>query len=354
MRPVGAVGAGMLVLLVVGCGGAQPGGEAPPKASAASAAARPVPMRTAPRPATWTGPGGEAHPLRIAPEGLARGSVSDLENVRLDDDLDGTVPYYLTFSYTNTGKETLRRPDPQDNFSVNGTDGRPGERLVLMANPSATGSGLPKQCDRSGPDELAAGRTAKVCQVFMLPEKQQPVTVSYTDEEGGPLIWEVDGGEDDAGSGVLSAGETAESAWTDSDDRPVPLLVTPRGVRAGAAADLSRYDLDEEEKKLVPYYVTVEYRNRGRQELYPGMQDGVVLWGASGRQARRMTLLDLGSGGNGLEQCPDTVPEGMVKSLGTVAQCSVHMLPVGDRPAAVVFESRAPGTRSVTWRATDG
>lgn len=317
----------------------------------ANAPVTPLSLRSAAYAATWTGSDERAHQLKITPTSLARGAESDLARVRLDDDLKGMVPYYLTFSYTNTGKHTLTMASPESNFSVNGVDGLPGQSVSLMSTAPATSSGRPAACRNSGAGELAAGDTTKVCQIFMLPKKAQPATVSYQDGETNPLIWQVDGA-DAAAAGLLPAEKTVGSVWQDTDDRSVPLRITPKSVRAGSAADLSRYDLDADEKKLVPYYVTLAYRNTGAHDLYPGMQDGVELRSASGRGAKKMTLIDIG--GDGVGQCPDAVPNEMVRPGGTVTQCSIHLLPKTDHPVAVAFTGKGSGARTVTWLATEG
>ncbi|MFF8313475.1 hypothetical protein [Streptomyces lydicus] len=258
IRLAGAAGTGALLLLAVGCAGGDAGRK--PGAAESVTPAEPLPMKSTPRRATWTGSDHTAHPLRLTPTRLARGSDSDLSHIRLDDDLKGRVPYYLTFSYTNTGKDTVKNLSPERNFSVNATDGQAAQAVSLFrSNPLATGSGLPPGCRESGKSELAAGATSAICQIFMLPKSQQPATV------------------------------------------------------------------------------------------LPSMSDGVTLRTAGGRTVRKMTLLDIG--GPGVARCPAAVPYKMVKPDGVVTECSVHLLPRGDAPAAVVFTGDGEGSPSVTWRA---
>ncbi|MFG2226147.1 hypothetical protein [Streptomyces sp. NPDC048644] len=307
-----------------------------------------MPIHVTAHQATWTDSGDRVHQLRLTPTRLARGAPSDLAHVRLDDSLKGLMPYYLTVSYTNTGKSPISAANPESNFSVNGVDGRPGERVSLMSAPLATSSGLPEACRESGSAKLAVGETAEVCQIFMLPKEAQPATVSYQDDADGPLIWKVDG-TNASGAGVLPAGRQAGSVWEDSDGRRVTIDVTPKSVRAGVVADLSRFDLDADEKKLVPYYVTVEYRNTGTHDLYPSMQDGVVLRSAGGRDAKRITLIDIGGGG--VSRCPGALPNKMVAPGRAVTQCSIHMLPKEDHPVTVVFQGQGADAQTIIWRA---
>ncbi|MCQ4045981.1 hypothetical protein ACFOSC_19935 [Streptantibioticus rubrisoli] len=314
-------------------------------------------MQTTPQSVTWTDSDKRAHHLRITPQRLARGSASDLTHVHLmDDDLKGKVPYYLTVSYTNTDQAALSHPSPESDLSVNGADGQPGKAISMLSDGLGTGPSLPDHCGQSGPDTLAAGGTAQVCQIFMLSPKQQPTTVSFTDDGGGTVIWQVRGDKDDAASGVLPAGKTADSVWQDSDKHPVPMSVTPKSVRTGNISDLSQYDLDADQKKLIPYYVTIEYRNNGKNDLYPDMHEGVLLRGASGQEAKAMTLLNLNfdGSGNGIEQCPQSLLDHMLQPGSTFTQCTIHMLPKGDTPATVVFQGQGSGAQPVTWHATEG
>ncbi|WP_370417293.1 hypothetical protein AB8O64_01075 [Streptomyces sp. QH1-20] len=42
----------------------------------------------------------------------------------------------------------------------------------------------------------------------------------------------------------------------------------------------------------------------------------------------------------------------MVKPNATVKQCSIHMLPKGDRPAIINYKGDDPDAKWLTWRAT--
>ncbi|MEU9118430.1 hypothetical protein AB0C96_00975 [Streptomyces sp. NPDC048506] len=350
IRLAGAASLSALLLLAVGCAGAPADGKASPGASDAVTPAKPLPMKPTPRQATWTGSDHTAHPLRITPTRLARGSDSDLKHIRLDDDLKGMVPYYLTFSYTNTGKKTVKMASPERNFSVNGVDGLAAQPVSLFrTNPLATDSGLPPECREGGATELAAGATAALCQIFMLPKSQRPATVSYKDDGGDTLIWPV-GNAGGSAKGVLAPDVPADGITEDSRRRPVSLRITPKGVRTGSLADLSRFDLDADQKKMVPYYVTMQYRNSGKYDLLPSMSEGVSLRTAGGQSVQRMTFIDIG--GPGVAKCPEAVPDKMVKPNGVVTECSVHLLPKGDPPAAVLFTGDGEGSTPIVWRAS--
>ncbi|WP_239010091.1 hypothetical protein [Streptomyces sp. 769] len=347
-RMAGAAGAGVLMLLAVGCGGA-PSRTPQAEASAGVLPAAPQQMESASRAGTWTGSDHKARPLRLKPTRLALGHPADLAHIRLDDNLKGLAPYYLTVSYTNTGKEPVSGLYPERNFSVNGVDGQAGEQVSLFrTNPLATSNGLPPECQKSGKDTLAAGETTSFCQIFMLPKGLKPGNVSYKDDGGDTLIWQI-GGARQGAPGVLPPHQPTDAVTTDSDRHTATVLATPKSVRTGSLADLSRFDLKADQKKLVPYYVTVEYRNTGAYELYPGLNENLTLTGVSGQQARKMILLDIG--GPGVPQCPEAVPHKMVKPGATVTECTIHMLPKGDPPASLTFQGDGDGARPVTWRA---
>ncbi|MGD3106519.1 hypothetical protein [Streptomyces sp. YGL11-2] len=345
---VGAAGVSVLLLLAAGCGGTS-GGKAAPGASPAVVPAKPLPMESAARAATWTDTDHKPYPLQLKPTRLARGDQSDLAHIRLDSGLKGKVPYYLTFSYTNTGKETEKGLYPERNFSVTGADGQAGQQVSLFrTNPLATDSGLPPECREPGKAQLAAGETTAECVIFMLSKGQKPANVSYKDDGGDTLLWQI-GGTQGGAAGVLPANKPADAATTDSERHTVTVLATPKSVRAGSLDDLSRFDLNADQKKLIPYYVTVEYKNTGKYDLLPSMNDSLTLTTVSGQQARKMILLDIG--GPGVAQCPEATPDKMVKPGATVTECTIHMLPKGDPPASLTFRGNGDGAQPVTWRA---
>ena len=349
-RLAAAVSASALVLLAAGCSGTFANEKATTADKPAPAElAKPLSLVSTPKSAVWTDTGEGKHQLRIAPTRLARGAESDMAHIQLDDDLKGMVPYYLTFSFTNTGKETMSDADPTRNLSVNTVDGQAGHGVSLFqSNPLATGSGLPAECREAGKAKLAAGDTTAICQIFMLPKGQQPATVSYRDDGSDTLIWQVDGAKS-GGTGVLPADKAADTPTRDSTSHAVTVHITPKSVRPGSVADLSHFDLDADEKKLIPYYVTMEYRNTGKYDLLPDLNENVLVRTAGGQESKRMILLNIG--GPGVSQCPDAVPNEMLKPGAKVTSCSIHMLAKGDRPASVVFQGKG-SSQPVIWSAT--
>ncbi|WP_370417297.1 hypothetical protein AB8O64_01090 [Streptomyces sp. QH1-20] len=344
----------MILVLATACGGGESvGAKASAKGAQESAASKSkatnIALRTTtPQKATWTDREEKPHQLRVAPKSLMRGSVSDLDRVRLDDELKGMTPYYLTVSFSNTSKDALSQPDLAGQLSVVGTDGIRAKGVTLFSNALATGSGLPKECSRGNPGALAAGGTAEVCTLVMLAKDQEPATVSYSDDGSGTALWEVGGSRNGGAGDVLAMGKTADATVDDNHGHMLKIKVTPKTVREGNLEDLKDFKLSGD-KDLVPYYVTIEYRNTGAYDLLPSMQDDVVLATAGGEQVRPLVMLAIGAK---VEQCPDSEPHAMVKPNATVKQCSIHMLPKGDRPAIINYKGDDPDAKWLTWRAT--
>ncbi|WKX71360.1 hypothetical protein [Streptomyces sp. XD-27] len=362
-------------VLVSGCGGSEDGDkdssrdtgtDSGKEKTSKSAPAKPLPVESTVRQATWTSSivkGTESrdttHQLKIAPRRLTQGTAADLEHVPLGDELQGMVPHYLTVSYTNTGSEPLIHPDPEDNFTITLADGTPGKVFSLSEttpHASPSGSGQPNNCDESGGGEsLDAGATATRCQVVMLPKGHKPATVAYSDEAGGTLLWKVGDGKGDGK--LLPAGKTADSAWKDSLSKgeSVPIRVTPKSVRAGSLADLRDYDLGDDRKNLVPWYVTLEYRNVGKEELLPMMDDdGVGVRTAGGLDVQSANLLDLSfSGeGDGIDGCRGHASKDRLRPNSALSLCTIHLIPKGDRPAVVSFRGKGKAAHPLVWRAS--
>ncbi|MGW2329314.1 hypothetical protein ACWC5C_26635 [Streptomyces sp. NPDC001700] len=349
MRMAGAIAG---ALLITGCGGSGEGGttDVAKKPDTKPTAAPSVPMETTVKKATWTDQD-QARQLKVAPIRLIRGKDADLKRVRLDDNVDGMVPFYLTVSYTNTGKATLQRPDPEDNFTITLADGTPGRPIELMnMNPLATESAVPKECDKGGPATLPPGSTGEACQIVMLPKHRTPAIVSYTDEASGALTWKIGDGKGYAGTnGLMAVGQSADAMWQD-DNRDVPMTVTLTGMREGDIGDLSRFQLSAEQKKMTPYYVTLRYRNRGTHVLLPTMQDGVAVSSAGGQRIQPMTFMDFSTPGNGVGDCRSAVAHTRLKPKSSLTMCSVHMMPSGDQPVAVTFKGEGAGAHQFGWR----
>lgn len=363
MRSVGrtgrAVGIAVLALSAAACGtgGVTGGGGAAGGTDERPAAPpKPVTVETKQHEITWTDVRRKSHRLKAGPAELARGSAADLRKVRLDPDLRKMVPYYLTLSFTNTGGETLERPSPESDFTLAAADGQAGKALSIFSSPLSGKSGIPKDCAKGGPDAVKPGGSAKVCQIVMMPKGAEPAAVSYTgrDARGNqsdPVIWKAGegGGRGELPAGMLELKETADSAVEDSDGRSVKVNVTPQSVRRGKLSDLARFKLSGDQKNRVPYYASFRFRNDGGNELLPSMSRQAKMRTVSGQTVQRLTLIDIG--GDGVAQCPDAKPDGLVKPRASVTECSIFMLPKTDEPVALVFEGEGDGAKPVTWSA---
>lgn len=357
-----AVG-GMLTLVVTACGVGSSdtdgsGGNTGTGSGKGTSKPTALSVDSTVRKATWTDRS-TTHQLTLAPKRLMRGTAVDLEHVQLDEDLKGMIPYYLTITYTNTGSAALTQPDPETNFTVALADGTPGRAISLWnTNPLATASSsaLPDNCDKAGPASVAPNATVTVCQLVLLPKKHTPATVAYADETE-TLLWKIGNGKgDDNGGQLLAAGTTAASSYQDVATKgdAVPIRVTPKTVRSGSLKDLSDYDLSDTQKNLVPWYVTFEYRNVGKEKLLPVMDDGVGLRTASGREVEPVPLIDFSrtGEGQGIDRCRGGVPNTRLEPNSALGLCTIHLLPKGDRPAMVSFQGEGKDAKTLMWRAS--
>ncbi|MEU3743515.1 hypothetical protein AB0E78_41540 [Streptomyces sp. NPDC032198] len=357
----GVAGAGVLALLVTACGAggeeaAGSGGQAGDTGSAGKPArVTALPVESTLRTAIWSSRD-QKHQLKIAPERLKRGTAADLKNVQLiDDDLKDRVPYYLTVRFTNTGSTALADPTPQSNFTLTLANGSPGEAISLWNNDTLATeppSPLPDGCEKGGPGTLEAGGTARACQLVMLPEGK-PATVAYTDEAGDTLLWKVgDGKGDDNGGNLLAKDASAPTTWSDVTTKgEVPIQITRKSVRAGSLRDLRKFDLSDEQKQSVPYYVTMEYRNTGKKTLLPSMDDGVGMLSAAGIQVPPVPLIDFSAPGEGIDQCRGSIPNTRLKPKSAITLCTIHLLSKGDRPAMIAFTPQDKKAETLMWRA---
>ncbi|WP_406493109.1 hypothetical protein OHB06_19880 [Streptomyces sp. NBC_01604] len=358
----GIAGAGVLALVVTACGadGTDSGGSGDGEgADSAKGTSKPVALtvESTVREGTWTS-SSAAQQVKIAPKRLTRGTAADLEDVNMDKDLQGMVPYYLTVGYTNTGSDAVTGRGPEANFTVTLADGTPGTPVTLWNSNSlatASSTNLPDDCHKAGPASVPPGGTATVCQLVMMPKGPEPATVAYSDETGGTLLWKVGDGKGDD-DGLLAAGTTADSSWEDVTTKgaAVPIRVTPKSVRAGSLADLRDYDLTDTSKNTVPWYVSVEYRNVGKEKLLPVMDDGVALRSAGGRDVRPLLDLSISASkeGEGIDQCRGSVSNTRLQPNDTLTLCTIYLLPKGDRPAMVSFEGEGTGVKPLRWRAS--
>ncbi|GHF41853.1 hypothetical protein [Streptomyces morookaense] len=343
------MGAGAVLTLLTGCNGVT---QSAPKASSTAAAskgkAQTLAVQTTGHAATWTDRDKHAHTITVTPKSLVRAAASDLDHVRLDDDdLKGKTPYYLTVTYTNTSKDTLAQPSMSTNLALVSAGGTRAKSVMVMNNPTLGTAGQELPCTNGDPDTLPAGGTAEACTVLMLDPKLTPATVAYADDSSDTVLWNVGDG-NSSNSGLLPPGTTVDAFAEDLDKHQVPIKVTPKSIRQGSLDDLSNVKLDDRDRNTVPYYVTVEYRNMGQSKLLPVLQDNLTLQTAGGHEIPKMTLL---FGEPGVEPCPGPALRTRLEPGGTLTQCTIHMIPKGDRPATISYQGSGTGDEEHTWRA---
>ncbi|MFE4305122.1 hypothetical protein ACFRR6_03575 [Streptomyces sp. NPDC056891] len=361
-----AMGAASIPLLA-GCAGGQGAGGAMERASerpAERAAERPaswtdLPVRMGARDVVHTDTGHRLHQVRITVKSLVRGSEEDMRGARVDEELKGMVPHYLTFEVTNTGREEIPAAYMVDsNFALNGTDWARGEKTYVSGGRPG---GVDLPCADTATETLAPGDSYNTCVTYVLPKGVGVLSLThsadgYLDEGGAVATWPVEGGLKAVSAGLREPGDVVRVRWdagengvlTGKDVLELPAKLV--SVRRGSAADLAGLDLDlnENERRGVPYYVSVSYTNSGPKDLYANQADRVRLLTEGGRQIRGKTPFVLD---RKIPGCPSDWVARMIPPGGSVTECSIHLVTdAGDKPFAVGFaEAGRPGL--VTWRA---
>ncbi|MFF1415301.1 hypothetical protein ACFVX6_36950 [Streptomyces sp. NPDC058289] len=208
----------------------------------------------------------QEYPVRLAVKSLVRGSEDDLKGVRVKGDLKDKIPFYLTYEVTNTGKDGMPHAyEVFRNLALTGTDWAPGTQVSVSAS---------DLCKDSAPDTLAPGGSYTSCGMYMLPKDVGAMTVTHTAGRG--LIrpakqvasWPVAGGLDAASKEMANVGDTIAVRWDAGQEEGgvLELPGTLKSVRKGNPADLtgSGLKLDDEQKLRTPFYVTISYRNPGK------------------------------------------------------------------------------------------
>ncbi|MFB7091104.1 hypothetical protein [Streptomyces sp. NPDC056296] len=339
--------------LLAGCTGEQDAGGVVEQAAKRPASWTDLPVRTGARDVVHTDTDDRSYKVRVTVKSLVRGSQEDMRGARVDEELKGMVPHYLTFEVTNTGPRKL--PDAymvDSNFALNGTDWERGEEVYLSGG-RPDGSDLP--CADTAPETLAPGDSYDTCVTYALPEGVGVLSLShiadgYLDEGGAVATWPVEGGLKAASAELAEPGDIVRVRWDDREDGVLELPATLVSVRRGSAADLAGLDLDlnENERRGVPYYVSVTYTNPGPEDLYADQADRVRLLTEGGRQIQGKTPFGLDTR---IPGCPSDWVARMIPPGDSVTECSIHLVTdEDDKPFAVGFaEADRPGL--VTWRA---
>lgn len=126
--------------------------------------------------------------LRVTAESVAKGTPADLPQGSLQTSDHGLRPYYVTMTFRNIGEDSIHYPFLNTPTSLE--DGGGASQEVLITADDGV-----KRCPGKDPDDFAAGDTATLCKVFLLPKGVTPATVTYA--TGGdteePVSWKVPG-----------------------------------------------------------------------------------------------------------------------------------------------------------------
>ncbi|BFO19158.1 hypothetical protein SHKM778_55460 [Streptomyces sp. KM77-8] len=276
------------ILLLAGCTGEQEVGGTVEQAAERPASWTNLPVRTGARDVVH-----RSYEVRITVKSLVRGSQEDMRG-RAWTRSWGHGPHYLTFEVTNTGRKKIPAVYMVDsNFALNGTDWARGEE-VYVSGGRPGGVDLP--CTDTTPKTLAPGDSYTTCVTYALPEGVGVLSLThnadgYLDEGGAVATWAVEGGLEAASAGLAEPGDIARVRWDAREDGILELPATLVSVRRGSTADLANLDLNlnENERRGVPYYVLITYTNTGPKDLYPGQADRVRLLTEGGRQIQGKT-----------------------------------------------------------------
>jgi hypothetical protein len=146
-----------------------------------------------------------------------------------------------------------------------------------------------------------------------------------------------------ASASPLKVGDPRVMDYESGDHRTARIEVTPTRVVKGDIEDFKGVRLDARTKRSTPYYVTVSYENVGTTTL-PSPSLSINLWArnASGKRAPKLTVIGaLGPCENG-----DAPPSW--KPGATLVDCSVFLLPKGEAPASVTWQSD-PDQEPAKW-----
>jgi hypothetical protein len=107
---------------------------------------------------------------------MREGKISDLKNFKLDAQTAKGQPFYVSFEVTNAGTKPADSSGFAGRLTVANADGEEAARITLL--------GEFPLCDGSTPEKLAPGKTAKGCDVYILPAGQKVATVRITNNDG--------------------------------------------------------------------------------------------------------------------------------------------------------------------------
>jgi len=151
----------------------------------------------------------------------------------------------------------------------------------------------------------------------------------------------------------LSIGQTAHVTFapmhTDTDVNDplrVQIDVTVVSIRNGAISDLSRFDLNAQQKASVPYYLTSKVTNNGAPFPTQFSEPDIVALDAHGNTQSSTGLLF----GN-LKQCPQVAAPKVWRTGQSTTSCDVYLMPQGSAiVSAQYIGTPAYAASPVTWK----
>ncbi|MEV6201508.1 hypothetical protein AB0M64_16255 [Streptomyces sp. NPDC051771] len=311
-----------------------------------------LPVQAGARDVVYTDTDDRSYKVRISVKSLVRGSQEDMRGARVDEELQGEVPHYLTFQVTNTGrKEIPAAYMVGSDLVLNGTDWTRGEKAHLSGGRPG-GNDLP--CADDAPTTLAPGDSYTTCVTYVLSDGVGVLSLAhyadgYLDESGAVATWPVTGGLEAASSKLAEPGDIIRVRWDAHEDGILDLPATLVSVRRGTAADLTGLDLNlnDNEQRGIPYYVTLTYTSPGPGNLYTDQADHVRLLTQNGRQIPGKTPFTHDAQ---IPGCPTDWVARMIPPGDSVTECSIHLLTDDkDTPFAVGF-AQADRAGLVAWR----
>ncbi|MDW6061418.1 hypothetical protein SAZ11_29610 [Streptomyces sp. FXJ1.4098] len=149
----------------------------------------------------------------------------------------------------------------------------------------------------------------------------------------------------DAGK-TLALGESTPITYKRSD-KTGTLRITAKSVVKGAQSDLDKVALKAEERELQPYYVTMSFKNIGKDSIhYPFLISPTNLRDSRGEDGKSLVTLD-----GDVTKCPGEDPDDF-NANDTATLCKVFLLPSGETPSVVSYTGDFD-KEPVFWRAKE-
>lgn len=156
-----------------------------------------------------------------------------------------------------------------------------------------------------------------------------------------PVAEVVDGATITAPGTALTFGQGATVVSTPQAGLSSPLSITVKSVKVAPAADLARFGVAAMQPPVTPYYVTVDVKNVGTQNL-GGTAIPLYL------QDAKNVLVNYSPLNGSFAACPSQTLPKPFASGATVSACLVYLLPQGDSATLVSFRP-VQTVAGITW-----